>query len=342
MDEFDTSVPLYPSLASTEAKGIFQADVIIRGALVRGIQDLRRHPYLLDLVFQNLVDDDLTSGDYGAKSVARAKEWFLATEIPVVLDYQVASAPDANMLSIALVESSEAEVTLADLHFETDEPVAATWPALAGPFAVQNYDPVTGTVEIPTAAGDKVYVVPGMTLVDTNGGTHTVRETIDRYSFVIETNLNVDFGKALIKGASPRLVQGLESLEFKEVYRVGCHAHGKPEHLTWLHSITVWSLLQGKQRLLEARGFERSVISSAPFARDERFRVENMWTRFISLTGYVRQSWVKGLHEAVQSVEMEPLKIARQNNLSEDFVAPPDQEDPEWLAQEGVVLLGDD
>jgi hypothetical protein len=286
----------------SEAKGIFQSDILARAALLQGIRELRAHPYLLDYCFAHLVDDELTAASYGAREREKAKRWFLRTDIPVVMDYRQ-GAPEGTQVSIALVDSTEAESTLADIHYQPTEDVESIWPVLAGPFAAASYVASTGTVTLPPAVADDLVVVPSMLLFDSAGRKAEVLTTIDRQRFTVAAGTQLDLSKAVLRGAKPALIQSLESVEFKEVYRIGAHAIGEPYMLTWLHTIVVFILLRYKQELMEARGFERSVLSSAPFAKDERWpATENLWTRFVTVSGYARSYWPKRADRRITTV----------------------------------------
>ncbi len=277
----------------SEAKGIFQSDILIRAALVQALQELRTQPYLLDYCFAHLVDDELTADSYGARERDKAKAWFLATDVPVVMDYRQ-EAPEGPQVSVGLIDSTEAESTLADTHYQPTEDVESVWPILAGPFAAASYVGSTGTVTLPQPVADALFIVPGMLLVDTAGRVAEILSTVSRPVFRIAPGTSLDLSKATIRGARPALVQYLESVRFKEVYRVGAHALGEPYQLTWLHTIVVFCLLRMKQSLLEARGYESTTISSAPFAKDDRWgQIQNLWTRFVTISGFVRSYWPK-------------------------------------------------
>ncbi len=325
----------------TEAKGIHQSDVIIRTALIMAIQDLRANPWLLDHIFATLIEDVATAKQYGEKERAKAKEWFLATEIPVVMDYRM-EPPEGTCISISLVESSETEVTLGDVHYEPNEAAEAAWAPLAGPFTPDSYDAATGTMIVPDAVAAKVFLSPGQLVIDRRGGSHTILTVTDTTSFTIEINSTADFTGAVIKGRKPRLIKNIESVCFRESYRIGCHALGDPFVLTWLHSILVFILLRYKMRLLEARGFERTVISTSPFAKDERWKVENMWTRFISITGYVRQFWPADVKERVDSVLVSPVNVSGTNDPdAQNFETEHgfDDDTAPWFASDGDSIL---
>src|SRR6476646_6304158 len=51
--------------STTNCKGVFQGDIIIRTALIEGMRDIRRQPWLLDYAFASLAQDDLTKSVYG-------------------------------------------------------------------------------------------------------------------------------------------------------------------------------------------------------------------------------------------------------------------------------------
>jgi len=342
-------LPLPSSM--TEAKGIHQSDIIIRTALTMAIADMRANPWLLDHVFASLIQDEQTAATYGEKEVKKAKDWFLSTNIPIVLDYRFDEVEKA-MVSISLVESAEAENTLADVHYIPQEEVESSWPPLTASFTPTAFHPATGIMKLPTKIADSLIIVPGMLVVDAVGRTHEITEVTAKNTIVITAGTVANFTNAVIKGKKPRLLQEIESLSFRETYRIGCHVHGEPFHLTWLHSIISFCLLRYKQALLEARGFERSTMSSTPFAKNEALGAENYWTRFINVIGYVRNYWPKALNERLQSVgvteqfnESAPgLKISKVGQVAKKFKTDPSQTDPAWMAQDGLGMSidGDD
>ena len=329
-------LPLPASM--TEAKGIHQSDVILRTALVMAIADLRANPWLLDHVFASLLEDAATAQTYGEKERQRAKDWFLRTDVPVVMDYR-GEAPEAAMLSISLVDSVETENTLGDVHYETSEDVEAAWPPLTPAFTPEAYSPATGLVRLPAAITAELVPAVGMVLLDRVGRAHAVTATPDRSTVAIAPGTVADFSNAVLKGAQPRFRVGIESLAFRETYRIGVHTHGEAHTLTWLHAVTTFCLLRYKEVLLEARGLERTTVSSSAFAKNEALGPENYWTRYISLTGYVRQSWPKTPQQRVLSVETEINKVSKIGDTTETFVSDPSEsEDPAWYAQDGLGM----
>jgi hypothetical protein len=310
------SVPLAPELGQvllakslelplpvdlTEAKGIFQSDIIIRSAIVAAIADLRANPWLLDYVFSSLPKDTLTMRDYGEQEVEQAKKWFLATDIPVVMSTRM---DDVKLpcISIALLESSEAESTLGDVHYQTAEAVESAWPVIAE-FRPSSYNASTGVVTLPVKMNRSFPLFPNMVVLDAIGKAHVIKEVLDDSSFRITPGTVADFSLARLKAEKPQMYAQLESLSFKETYHLGCHAQSEPVHLTYLHSILVFVLLRYKQALLEARGFERSVISSSDMNFNPNFENEVVYSRFINVSGFVRQYWPKLIKERVLGID---------------------------------------
>lgn len=339
---------MQPIPSQTEARGIFQADIILRTALKAGIDDLRANPWLLDYVFASLTQDVEdgqlvrvdTTKDYGEKEIDKAKRWFLKTDIPVMVAPRIDEARIPS-ITIKLAESTEAEVTLGDIHYQTTESTpTTTWPPLAGPFVVDTYDPSTGIVGIPASVSDNFIIVPGMVLVDAKGQIFTIQSIVqdqaevevqtaddlaatlpmpldgsvvgttivppednDTLRVVVSPATGADFTRTLLKGAQPSLVTQLESVRYRETYQIGVHVASEPVYLTWLHSIIVFILLRYKQDLLEARGFEQSVPNSTDFDRNDNFpEDQNVFSRYINVTGYVRQYWPKRIDRAITSV----------------------------------------
>lgn len=318
----------------SSALGIFQSDLLIRGALLTALADLRSRRDLLDTVFATLTFDELTRQIYGEKERDRAIEWFLATDIPVVMDYRMARTT-GTCISISLASSDEAESTLSDVHYDPVEELDAPWIPLTEPFAA-SYDTLTGTVTIPPEVASKVVLQVGMLIHDKAGRPLPIIEVVSGSVFKIQPGAVVDFRNAILRYPDPRQMGTVESLRFRETYRVGCHFHGDPLGLTWLHSIVVFCLLRYKQSLLEARGFERSTISSGPFSADSAFDIENVWTRFINVTGYVQHSWPKLTFDKTRVVSAIPT--VNPQGASGGVISDPNLgQDSPWLDRDMTV-----
>lgn len=277
---------------TTESQGIFQPDIILRTALVEAMRDLRANPSLLDHVFNSLPNDPLTAKIYGVKEGAKAKEWFLKTDIPV---HVVPKMDEAKVpcISIKLISSQEAEIQLGDVHFVPQEDNDANWPDLSTVFTPINYDPKTGVVTVPDSVLQYLSLSVGTVLIDANGGEHEIVDVPAVNQATIVPLSGIDLKNAVIKGPRPSWVMSMESAGYQETYQIGLHVSGDPVYMLWLHSIIVFILLRYKQALLEARGLQKTVFSSSDLERNEQFETEFIFSRYISLTGNVRHFWPK-------------------------------------------------
>jgi len=290
-------LPLSISL-TTEALGVHQSDVVIRSCIVAALADLRANPWLLDYVFASLPRDEMTMKDYGEKSVEKAKEWFLKTKIPVAMVPRLNEA-QVPCITIKLQDSQESEVTLADVHYQPTETNDGVWPNIVNPFTPAKYNAATGIMVLPAGAAGSTILAPGMVVIDANGKTHNILEVFDDGSFTIKQGTIADFTGSVIRGQKPSYITALESVAYRETYLIGVHVAGEPVYLTWLHSILVFVLLRYKQALLESRGFERSVVNSTDFDRNEQFESELVFSRYMNITGYVRQYWPKAINPRI-------------------------------------------
>ena len=332
--------------AVKESFGIFSGDILIRNALIIGLQDLRDNPWQLPLVFSSLINDPYAFDKYGYKELNKAVNWFLKTEIPVVLDATLTNSPSMPIIIVGLQESIESEATLGDVHYVPNELVESEYEPLTQSFSAQ-YDPVTGLV-IPSIS---VLVNNQMILKDKPGNKYPVldiQSTESQENFFIAKTLNSDFSQCVLEWANNRVSVNLESLWFKETYNIVCNAKGEPYYALYLYAITKYALLRYKKNLLEGRGFEVSTISCSKLIPNTMSQTgsENIWCRVITITGKVKESWVSNSSDRITQSSFaqagpDGLKACQLNFLPNSFSTDQSQEDPSYLSGDGIgVCLG--
>jgi hypothetical protein len=294
----------------TESKGIHQSDIIFQSSLNAALADLRANPVLLNYVWAQLPQDELTWKSYGQKSLDEAKKWFLSTNIPVFVDPHMTEGIYPN-ITITLMESAEvpAEATLGDIHEPSAETNNMTWPSLSEPVTPSSYFPSTGIVTFKNA----IPLAVDCFLMDHSGRSHRILEVLSDTQCRISIGTVADFRNTIVKSFNPGWTVALESSSFRESYRIGIHVPSDPVHAVWLHSIVVFCLLRYKQALLEARGFERSTFQSSDFSASPEYGAEGgepIWGRHITVSGYVRQYWPKAITERIIAVNMDPLTVS--------------------------------
>lgn len=273
-------------------QGMFQSDIVIRTAILTGIADMRENPDLLDYVFASLPKDDLTFRQYGKEQVELAKKWFLNTEIPVYMNTRVDESK-VPCITIGLSTSAESASVLGDVHYETVETALDETPIVyGGPYTPQRYIPASGVVIM---RGDfDLDVFPDQFIRDSHGKLHRILDVLDAKTFIIEPNLNTPLTNCYFVSEPAKKTVSLETVEFREVYEIGCHAMGEPTHLAYLSSILGFILLRYKEELLEARGLTRSTVSAGPVVLNTSFNVSQpVFTRMFTLTGFVFHTWPK-------------------------------------------------
>jgi len=312
------------------------------------MKTVRENPALLDHIFHSLAEDDITRDVYGEKQIAQAKEWFLKTEIPVMMNFRVAEE-HLPAIVISLQESAEADQTHGDVHYVPQERVPGDWPVLTRPFTPLAYSPVSGIMVLPPGImGDKV-IGAGMYIVTRDGRQHVIKQNLGDDEISLTPYTADDFTGAVIKGSRERYITTVESVTFKEVYQLGIHVISEPVYLLYLHSIVQFMLLKYKQDLLERRGYERTSLSSTDFRRNLEFDNEEVFSRYITITGYARHYWPKDTTQAIDVVDTQ-LDIAHIPEVTPTFVispfetldGPPSEPEPDAVNDEGDPPSDDD
>ena len=308
--------------------------------LIISLNDLRANSWQLDKVYASLLDDPYTVDKYGQKMIEKAKNWIIKNNVPVVMRERLDSTTIPS-ISVELINSEEApgEATLADVHYQTEQDLEAEWEPLTSKFT-PSYNPNTGLVTM----ADPFTTSTAMCLVDGTGRQNPILDVSNDNVFTISKGLNVNFHNSYICVVGGRLTSALESENFRENYRIGCHVTGEAENLIFLHNAVVYCLLRYKKLLLEGRGFERSKFKSGPVQLSQDFSSQPSYSRFIDIEGYCRQYWAPIQGEKIVSTGTdEPsnttgLRFSKINEIATKFKAEPDLTDPEWWAQDGIGI----
>lgn len=306
--------------------GIFQSDLIIRSAIMAGLEEMRSKPYLLDFCFASLMKDLLTYQQYGRKEITAAKRWFLSTKIPVVFNKRVGEI-DLPCISISLLKSAETRNTLSDTNYEKKE---AFNPDnfqldLTSPFTPVFYNRTTGVLVVPEATMEEVVFSTSYVVFTRRGNAYPVLEVIDDTTIVIAPNINEELNGSVIRSGMSSKVITMGSAIFSESYSIGVYVKGEPIHLVYLHSIVTFVLLRNRRTLLEGRGLERTYLDSGEFSGGRFFEggpQEPTYARFIQLNGDVTQWWpeseddrIANTQHLVTTLEDEPATIDGEEGL---------------------------
>lgn len=293
---------------------IFQSDLSIKTAIILGLEDIRKDSWLLDDILGDCLTNPYLKDKYGQKQIDACKEWFKSNQI----DVYMAERRDKDRypcITINLGTSQEKDEmkTMADqssekvklLPSQIDKPI----PYVVKPFSGFTYDPGTGELVIPSNAKNVETIAIGMILVDPVAGQGYVIKEVFGYTLVIEDGLTITAASLGVVPQYQFYEARVEHSFFQESYNIGCHVHGDPQALLWLHSIVLYSILRYRESLLEANGFCQSSLSSSDMMVNGAGNdAEELFSRYITLSGQVENSWIKSPKRIIESVVLREKK----------------------------------
>lgn len=292
---------------------IFQGDLTIKTMLDLCINDMRKDIWLFEDALSDCIDNQWLREKYGQKQIDSATEWFTNNQIDVVMR-------DRNdkdrfpLISVTLGPSSEKEdmKTMADQSTESvmllPQKIKKPIGYVIKPFAFTSYDSSNGHVAVSNSLKGLEDVSAGMILVNPDNGQGFIIHDIVDGAIVIEPGLDIASPARLaVVPKNQFYTARREHTFFQETYNIVCHAHGDPQSLLWLWTIAVYAILRYRESMLEAQGFTQSSISSGGMQADPYYTSaggESLWTRAISLTGMVENSWIKSPQRIIESIAL--------------------------------------
>lgn len=291
---------------------IFPGDTIIKTAIELALEDLRKNSWILDDIFSAFIENPYLKQKYGYSEIARAREFLLNNKIHTYLRHRI-DGQEMPCVTISIGNANEADdlATLGDLHHEvvdlTPDYIGKPLSYIIPPFDIVSYDPDTGIVEMPETP-DYKYIAKDMVAVNiTNGKGYIVKGKGGENGFVISTDLDLDVGQFAIIPRYQIYQARRERIWSKEVYNIGCHAHGDPSLTLFLYAIVKYALLRYREGLLEYQNFELSSLQVTDFIKNDAFNMENVYSRFIILQGQVEETWLKQPHRIIENVDIAPV-----------------------------------
>lgn len=289
---------------------IWQGDVFFRRIIELTLNDIRENDWLLDDILSDFVLDPMLSGIYGQKEINNAKKWFQDNEISVFLPHRM-DLEKMPCVTISIGSNSE-DKSLARLADTT--PFVETYDAsdigktiqyVVEPFTIVSYEQITGLIEVPESV-DLTTVQPGMVVVNPTNGTGYVIVKKDAAGIYIAEGTALT---AIQVGILPQYMiyrARREIATFQERITIGCHVHGDPNSLLWLYSIMMYGLLRYREGALESRNFQLSNIETSDMVRNQNWESigENVYSRFITISGQVENTWVKAPKRIIESINL--------------------------------------
>ena len=313
---------------------ILQSDILIKTMLEAALNDLRSNTWILDHIFEGLATDPLARKEYGYKEVEAAKQWFLNTEIPVLMQHRIADKPPIPCISIAYESSAEAmdRTSLADMgQIDTiDSSLFVPDEALTDDFTPLSYDPETGVITLRKKTLTSK-AIPGQFIVSgCSGKAYEIKSIIDIDNFVIAKGVCEDFKDSHLRSKFRCWNLHEEMTFMNERYQIGVWSQSDIATCMWLWQIVVYSLLRYKEAYLEGRMFELSTFSSGPFEVRSEFSADHAYARFISFSGVVPATFVKLAAPKIEAVDLTVVIADGPSSPAGTYDTPVEDTDIEW------------
>ena len=288
-------------------QGISSTDIVLRTAILSALDDIRANPWLIDFCFQNLLHDDLTRKFYGDKELGEIKSWIIDNEFAVVMAHNLNNVKQP-AISIEVADGQEIQQILGDIHVVPSEKVVFITklpPVLV--FTPVAYDKTTGTITLAqnqtTAA-----VFPGQRVLDrANNVAYLIGDVIDDHTFQIPAGSEPNLTRAEVVSADDLWTANVESVRESESFNIDCVVQGDPTKTLILQALVRFILYRYKRDLMEARGYENTIIKSSGLAFSTMYGKEAsqlLWKRVATVTGWSESTWPSSLRPPVQGISV--------------------------------------
>jgi len=289
---------------------LFQGDTIIKTAIELAVEDIKKNPWIIDDIFSQFVDNPMLRQKYGQKEINRAKEWILNNKINYYMKYRVDNM-DFPAVTISMGNSNEDKslATLADQSVcveeldpcEMNKPIAY----IVKPFQVESYDENTGIIEAPEGTEGINLVGKDMVAIDPETGNgFIILEKAGNNGFRIAQGSNLQVNTIAVIPKYQIYRARRERIISQETYNIGCHSHGDPSTLLFLFSLVKYALLRYREGLLEFNNFQLGTIQCTDMIKNDAFGQDNVYSRFIMLSGQVEEDWLKSPFRVWEAIEL--------------------------------------
>lgn len=296
-------------------QGFIIPELVIESLIRDGLKNVQDDPTIIDSIFSQLTRAYNTR-KYGQPEIEKIKALVLK-EIAVVFSYHEV---DQKPLSISIMVGSDNEhrqrAHLDDHYEQVEEPIvdAEELEALhrVDDITVLSYDELTGKVTVSDATNlSPVY--KGMLFVDADENEFvilgSINNTVGDKSFFIDKLAEVDFSTptSFIKSSLDYKKYELRGVTGDINLVLGCHSK---DALTtkYLYTLLKYFILSRKHDMIK-RGVYLASYSGSDFNRDQQFIGDQMFTRFLTITAKVDDTWRSDQVVLIDNIEVDPIAI---------------------------------
>lgn len=296
--------------------GLSTTDALIKTAIELAVEDLIKNPWVIEHMYSSFIENPILNKKYGYKEIARAKEFLLNNKIHFYQKHRK-DKMEFPCVTISLSQTSEDAqlATLADqshiVHEYSPEQINKPISYIIKPTQILSYDPLTGIMEIPENESYK-YISAGMSAINPDTGEgYVIEGKAGEQGFLIPKNLEINFERIAVIPQYLTYRARMERIVTKETYSIGCHAHGDPSLTLFLYNLVKYALLRYRESLFEQFNFQLGTITASDTIENDAFGADDVYSRFITLSGQVEEYWVKTPFRKWEAIDF----IDRQNDL---------------------------
>jgi hypothetical protein len=295
--------------------GVIIPDLIVESIIRDGLENIKNDLTIIDDIFSEL-NENYTLRKYGAAEIAKIKTFFTqkGKSIAVVHSFHEAAAKNpAYSIQMGMDNEKVDESLLQDFVADTQEDLNATELqdlVKADNIVPDSYDEISGILRLPDSV-DLSTAYPNHIYVDGVGTEHTIKgiseATGDKFlSFEPGSEVDIsDFGQ--IK--SFITVKQYEDAQVTDMVKILIGVHSKEALLTkYLYAILKYILLSRKQDMIK-RCFDKTTLSGSDFTRDMKYQGDMVYTRFLTITGTVEDSWKSDKVDLIDAIEIDAEPI---------------------------------
>jgi len=296
--------------------GFLMPELILESLIRDGFQNVKDDPKIIDDIFAQLTRT-YNSRKYGSGEITKIKA-MIQKEVAVVYSY---SQVDANVPCISIMIGSDIESKardhLGDHYAEATEDITdlAELEALNRVEDLQAtaYNPLTGQITVDDSS-DLTNVYKGMIFVDAEGNEFELLAGINNLPGQKMITIQKQAEVALT-GPDEMLIKS--SLDYKQFEVKGVTGdvslvlgvHTKDVLTTkYLYILLKYFILSRKKDMI-LRGLYVSMYSGSDFNRDSEYVGDQVYTRFLTISGKIDDTWQSDQVVLIDNIEVDPIPI---------------------------------
>jgi hypothetical protein len=297
-------------------------ELILESIIRDGLANIKADLTIIDDLFGYLTRP-YASQKYGSSEIQKIKDLVTSTEIPVVYSFHESDAKSP-CFSIHIGDDDEDRTRDHLDDYYAEETITLSPSQIAALTLIPNilptaYDSRSGQLLIPNSV-DLTLAYAGLVFVDGSDVEHPIFGGIDNTTgnkmFFIEKNGNPDMvNPGLIR--TPITYEVFEVRGVTQAIKLMVGVHTKNSLTTkYLYTILKYIILSRKKDLIK-RGIYVARLSGSDFSRDIQFQGDQVFTRFLTVTGKVDDTWKSYQVDLIDQVIVDVEAQALPENLDQ-------------------------